>query len=553
LVFSGLSGEKTLGLPAGQAAGISGAASEPPGLMQKVQEIDYLVLTGLHQEPNPVELAAFSHKIGLDQSKVSAVLFTRAGAEIEVEERPYVELSVGKKAQEWNGVLPERRIIEALAAAATPLTMPEIAERSGLENKDVGGTLKVLKDKAWAEQDGKSLRLTEVGQQAAQAGAMGPDEQIFAAVAKSERLLTDRELRDSLLPVEAGLKALQERKGILDIRERVERFAKLTDQGQKLVAAGIEPVREANLLTAEMIKDGSWKDVRFRPYDVTAAADPVHPGKAHPLVSVFEKTRRVFLEMGFEETESGYVESSFWDFDALFQPQDHPARDMQDTFYVGRPASCRLPDQALVKRVKDTHEGTGDCGSVGWRYKWSAELSEKAVLRTHTTASTVRALATGALSDGPTSGQKQGPRKVFCVGPVFRRETVDYKHLPVFHQVDGIIIDDKATFASLLGTLEAFYRKMGFSKFQFRPAFFPYTEPSVEIFVWSDKKSDWVEMGGAGMFRPEVTEPLGCTSPVLAWGLGLERLAMFTYDLSSIGELYRARLSWLKGVDLCRL
>ena len=105
----------------------------------------------------------------------------------------------------------------------------------------------------------------------------------------------------------------------------------------------------------------------------------------------------------------------------------------------------------------------------------------------------------------------------------------------------------------MLGTLEAFYRKMGFTKFQFRPAFFPYTEPSVEIFVWSEKKSDWVEMGGAGMFRPEVTEPLGCTSPVLAWGLGLERLAMFTYDLSSIGELYRARLSWLKGVDLCRL
>jgi phenylalanyl-tRNA synthetase alpha chain len=216
---------------------------------------------------------------------------------------------------------------------------------------------------------------------------------------------------------------------------------------------------------------------------------------------------------------------------------------MQDTFYVSNPPKTKLPDEVLVKRVRETHEGEGDCGSVGWRYKWSRELSEKTVLRTHTTASTVRALA----------ANPQGPRKVFCVGPVFRRETVDYKHLPVFHQVDGIIIDEKATFANLLGTLEAFYRKMGFTKFQFRPAFFPYTEPSVEVFVWSEKKADWVEMGGAGMFRPEVTEPLGCTSPVLAWGLGLERLAMFTYDLGSIGELYRARLSWLKGVDLCRL
>lgn len=510
--------------------------------MQKVQEIDYLVLTGLQQETGPVELATLSQKLGIDQSKVSAVFFTRQGGEIEVEERPYFELSIGKKAQEWNGQLPERRIIEALTSAGGPLSMPEIAEKTGLENKDVGGTLKILKDKGWVEQEGKSLKLTAAGSEAAERDG-GADEQIFAAVARCERVVTDRELRESLLPVDEGLKLLNERKGVLDVRERVERFASLSEHGQKMVAAGLEPVREANLLTPEMLKDGSWRNVKFRPYDVTAAAEPVYPGKIHPLVSVFEKTRRVFLEMGFEETESGYVESSFWDFDALFQPQDHPARDMQDTFYVGRPASCRLPDADMVQRVRDTHENGGECGSIGWRYKWSKELSEKTVLRTHTTASTVRALA----------GKPQSPRKVFCVGPVFRRETVDYKHLPVFHQVDGIIIDEKATFANLLGTLEAFYRKMGFSKFQFRPAFFPYTEPSVEIFVWSDKKEDWVEMGGAGMFRPEVTEPLGCTSPVLAWGLGLERLAMFTYDLSSIGELYRARLGWLKGVDLCRL
>jgi phenylalanyl-tRNA synthetase alpha chain len=510
--------------------------------MQKVQEIDYLVLTGLQQESQPVELAVLSQKVGLDQAKVSAVFFTRQGAEIEVEERSYFELSVGKKAQEWNGLLPERRIIEALKAAAGPLSMPEIAQATGLENKDVGGTLKILKDKGWAEQEGKSLKLTAQGEQAVESEP-GPDEQIFAAVARSGRQVTDRDLRESLLPVDEGLKILSERKGVLDIRERVERYARLSEKGQQMVAAGIEPVREANLLTPEMLKDGSWKDVHFRAYDVTAAAEPVYPGKPHPLVSVFEKTRRVFLEMGFEETESGYVESSFWDFDALFQPQDHPARDMQDTFYVGRPGECRLPDEELVQRVRDTHENGGECGSIGWRYNWSRELSTKTVLRTHTTASTVRALAQNP----------QSPRKVFCVGPVFRRETVDYKHLPVFHQVDGIIIDEHATFANLLGTLEAFYRKMGFSKFQFRPAFFPYTEPSVEIFVWSDKKEDWVEMGGAGMFRPEVTEPLGCTSPVLAWGLGLERLAMFTYDLSSIGELYRARLGWLKGVDLCRL
>jgi len=215
---------------------------------------------------------------------------------------------------------------------------------------------------------------------------------------------------------------------------------------------------------------------------------------------------------------------------------------MQDTFYVGRPERCQLPKNEWVEAVGATHRNGGKTGSLGWRYDWNDQLIHQPVMRTHTTASSIRALA-----ENPSP-----PRKVFCVGPVFRRETVDYKHLPVFHQVDGIIIDEKASFASLLGTLKAFYSKMGFEKFQFRPAFFPYTEPSVEIFVWSDRKGDWVEMGGAGVFRPEVTQPFGCQVPVLAWGLGLERLAMFRYELGSIGELYRARLNWLKETPLCR-
>lgn len=167
-------------------------------------------------------------------------------------------------------------------------------------------------------------------------------------------------------------------------------------------------------------------------------------------------------------------------------------------------------------------------------------MAEGTVLRTHNTATSIRRLA----------AQPNPSYKSFALGPVFRRETIDYKHLPVFHQVDGIIVDQDGSFAMLLGVLKTFYEKMGFSQFQFRPAFFPYTEPSVEIFVWSDKKKDWIEMGGAGVFRPEVTQPLGCDVPVIAWGLGLERLAMFRFGLSNITELYRGRLSWLKSVSL---
>jgi phenylalanyl-tRNA synthetase alpha chain len=283
--------------------------------------------------------------------------------------------------------------------------------------------------------------------------------------------------------------------------------------------------------------------VELQPYDVTLAAKKLYPGKEHPFQRTLDRVRRVFLEMGFTEIVSPWVESSFWDFDALFQPQDHPARDMQDTFYVKRPDHCELPDEALVERVQRTHEDGGDTGSTGWQYRWSRERAHKPVLRTHTTATTIRALARH------TQGK---PGKYFVIGPVFRRETVDYKHLPVFHQVDGIIVDEQASLANLVGTLTAFYQKMGFPKVKVVPSFFPYTEPSAEVHLYLESRKDWVEMGGSGIFRPEVTLPVGIQDRVLAWGLGLERLAMFVHDVPSIGELFYATMPWLREEPLCK-
>jgi phenylalanyl-tRNA synthetase alpha chain len=164
------------------------------------------------------------------------------------------------------------------------------------------------------------------------------------------------------------------------------------------------------------------------------------------------------------------------------------------------------------------------------------------VLRTHTTATTIRALAQ----------DPQPPRKVFCVGRVFRNENITYKHLPEFTQVDGVVIDREANFATLLGTLREFYRKMGFERVRFKPEFFPYTEPSAGVYAYMESKSRWIELGGSGVFRPEVTRPFGCTVPVLAWGLGLERLAMQRYGLDDIRTLYWTDLDWLKEVPLCQ-
>ena len=508
--------------------------------MISVPENDFYVLDTLSRKDEAVSIKQLATELELDQAKIAAVCLSRAElGQVDVQENTLVELRLGAKGKLMQGRLPEKAIIMALAAEGRPLEIPEVAEISGLEPKEVGQSLRWLSSKGWALKQGKTLTLTLEGQGAVR--QRGADEDLVEMLHELGDT-TEQEVIKNGVNLEMARALLAGRKGVVEEKERKTRLVRLTEAGQEMVAEGLHPRREVNQLTSEMLVSGAWRDVDLRPYDVSLASETVHPGKEHPLVSVFQQTRRVFLEMGFSEIVSPYVESSFWDFDALFQPQDHPARDMQDTFYIGVPERCQLPDEELVQAVGQTHEDGGDTGSVGWRYAWDREMATRPVLRTHTTATTIRALA-----EDPNP-----PRKVFCVGPVFRRETVDYKHLPVFHQVDGIIIDEHASLATLLGTLKAFYTKMGFSRFQFRPAFFPYTEPSVEIFVWSERKQDWVEMGGSGMFRPEVTRPLGCTTPVLAWGLGLERLAMFRYELDSIGELYRAKLPFLKETPLCR-
>jgi phenylalanyl-tRNA synthetase alpha chain len=508
--------------------------------MTTLRENEFHLLRVLAEAEGALQVGELATRLSLDQSLIMAAgtTLTEAGL-AEMQQKSRVEHRLDP---DWRDLadpdLPERMILVGLSKAGGSATIKELPGHTGLEQKVVGQSLRYLKVKRWAEQNGPSLELTDNGHAALQ--KRSADEQLIDHL-KGVEIATEAELTEAGIDCQEALKLLQGRKNLVRTKDRTIRSLRATAAGREAAKDAVLR-REVNQLTSAMLADGSWRDVDFRPYDMGAATEPVFPGKAHPFRRVLEQTRRVFLEMGFSEIVSPYVESSFWDFDALFQPQDHPARDMQDTFYVGRPARCDLPDDAVLQAVRRTHEDGGDTGSLGWGYEWSQDLAARPVLRTHTTATTIRALAA---DPGP-------PRKVFCVGKVFRRETVDYKHLPVFHQVDGIIIDEQASFASLLGTLEAFYRKMGFDKFQFRPAFFPYTEPSVEIFVYMPEKQDWVEMGGAGVFRPEVTEPFGCKVPVLAWGLGLERLAMFRYGLEDIRQIYISDLAWLKEAKLCR-
>ena len=324
------------------------------------------------------------------------------------------------------------------------------------------------------------------------------------------------------------------RKNLIETVEVVERTWSLTKEGMSVDSNDLNETITIAEITPELLQSTDWKDADFRPYDVKLEASQPRTGRSHPMQALIERIRQVFLEMGFSELVDDYVQTAGWNMDALFIPQDHPAREMQDTFYLDNPRSIEL-DPELMAQWKAIHEHGGNTNSTGWGGTFDEEISQKGLLRTHTTVNTIQ-----YLSRNPTD-----PCRVFAVDRVFRKESIDKTHLPEFHQIEGIIMEPGANLGMLVSTLKTFYEKMGYPEVRVRPAYFPYTEPSLEVEVkWRGK---WLELGGAGIFRPEVTEPLGIKDPVCAWGMGLERLAMLVLDLDDIRQLYISDLEWLRN------
>ncbi|KAF7840946.1 phenylalanine--tRNA ligase alpha subunit, cytoplasmic [Senna tora] len=271
-------------------------------------------------------------------------------------------------------------------------------------------------------------------------------------------------------------------------------------------------------LTRDNFQSGEWKELEFKEYNYTAKGQPLEGGHLHPLLKVRYQLKKIFLCMGFEEMPTNnFVESSFWNFDALFQPQQHPARDSHDTFFLQAPSTTKELPEDYVQRVKDIHE-SGGYGSRGYVYDWKREEANKNLLRTHTTAVSSRMLY--QLAQKPFS-----PKKYFSIDRVFRNEAVDRTHLAEFHQIEGLVCDRGLTLCDLIGVLHDFFSRLGMNKLKFKPAYNPYTEPSMEIFSYHEGFKKWVEVGNSGMFRPEMLRPMGLPEDVqvIAWGLSLER------------------------------
>ncbi len=425
--------------------------------------------------------------------------------------------------------LPERALLLALEEQ-NHLSLEDAQKRSKLSDNEFKVSLGVLKGKALISLANGKLSLN------------ASKEELIKKSLEEQLLETLPRSRDSLPPeLLHAVENLRKRKEIIEFREDKKIAIALTGLGKALAGQKID-LGLIEEVTPEVIATWS-RGKRFRKYDIRAPVPHIHGGKQHFVSRAVEAGKKIWLELGFKEMMGTMTVSSFWNFDALFTAQDHPVREIHDTFFI-KDAQAPLPDTEIVESVKNAHE-SGVAGSKGWRYLWNEKTAQRVLLRTHTTCLSAQALASLKKEDLPA--------KYFAIGKCFRNETVDWKHGFEFNQTEGIVIDPKANLRHLLGYLREFAKKMGFNKVRFQPSYFPYTEPSVEGLVWHEERKEWLEVLAAGIFRPEVTAPLlGSPIPVLAWGPGFDRLMMMALGLQDMRELYANDLRTIREMPLRR-
>ena len=424
--------------------------------------------------------------------------------------------------------LPERKALEYIVSQEGSALISQL--RALLPPPQIPIAIGWLKQKGWAtiEKKGNETTLIATEKGLKVNTQENDDELLLKHISQHPNTSVKKE----------KIRPLLSRKNVIKEREIISSSVSLTSLGKQVIQKGIVLEEEISQITSQIIKHKDWQTKTIRAYDVHAFAPMVVAGKPHPLTQLIHRIRLMFLQMGFEEISGDFVESTFWNMDALFIPQDHPAREMQDTFYCQVPEYLPIKEQQLHRAIAAMHEHGAETSSKGWKYQFSMDEGKRTLLRTHTTINTIR-----YLYHHPTP-----PVKIFSIGQVFRKENIDATHLPMFYQIEGIVHEEQATFRQLIGLLSEIYNRLGFEKIRFRPGYFPYTEPSLEVEVyWNDQ---WMELGGSGIFRPEVTEPVGVHSPVLAWGLGLERLAMLLYDIKDIRDLYISDFDWLQHQPL---
>lgn len=467
-------------------------------------------------------------KSGLDEVSVTRALrFLESKRILKIAQtkKRVIDLGTNGVYYKKNG-LPERRLL-ALLEQKNHLPFQEAQTQSKLSENEFKVAIGILKDKAMLEIRNGKLVLNATKEELSRKSF---EEMFLETLPLDEDKLKDEQL--------LAFENLKKRKEIISVEEKTTISFELTLLGKQIAGKEIKSdlIEE---VTPDVIK--SWsRGKKFRKYNIQSQVPRLYGGKRHFVNQASDYARQVWRDLGFAEMVGPKVETSFWVFDALFTPQDHPAREMQDTFFLKDIQGSLPKNPSLIKKIKESHESGVD-KSKGWQYEWTEKEASRVLLRTHTTAISARTLS--------SLNTKNLPQKFFALGRCFRNETVDWSHGFEFNQTEGIVVDKNANFRHLLGYLKEFYSKMGYDQIRFRPSFFAYTEPSVEIEVWNPEKKLWLELGGAGIFRPEVVIPFfGEYIPVLAWGPGFDRAIMAYYEIKDLRETYGNDLKQLRNM-----
>lgn len=402
--------------------------------------------------------------------------------------------------------LPEKRLVELLKQDPSKFMRMEDAIK---RIKNFSIALKWASDKGWVERKGNGLLLVKLPEEF-------PEQEALEKINKGKEV--SQELLETLL----------QRK----LAEKV-----VVSEVDKLIG------KEVTNLTPELIKTGIWKQVKFKPYDVNLVVPKIQPGKVQPYRQIIDDVRERLIGLGFSEVRGPLIETSFWNCDALFMPQDHPARGIHDIFFVKEPKYGKILDKNLLDRVKQSHENGWITGSKGWGGRFSFDIARRLLLRSHTTTLTSRTLSKLKKEDIPT--------KVFTIGRVFRPDVIDAKHFIEFDHCEGMVVGDGLNLRHLLGYLKEIATAIGAEKVRFKPSYFPFTEGSTELVAYI-RGLGWIECAGAGIFRPEMVLPLGVEVPVLGWSIGIGRLAMLKLRINDIRYLYSDDLEWLRNKSMVR-
>jgi phenylalanyl-tRNA synthetase alpha chain len=438
---------------------------------------------------------------------------------VTVEEATEETVTLTDEAREYLGDdLPEVRLYEAAIDAGAddePAQMGRIIGQSGLKGPQV--------DIALSNYARKGYGTIESGEITADPDA---DPESDAEASALAALDTGESVED-----QSVVEQLESR-GLVTVSESTVRSVTLTDEGVTALMEGVETAETVGQLTPEMLTSGEWQDVEFAAYNVEADAAHLDGGKTHILRQTANRVKDTLVGMGFEEMDGPHADADFWINDALFMPQDHPARTHWDRFALENPTEIdHLPDD-LVERVEAAHrEGVGEDGE-GYHSPWSEDFARAIALRGHTTSLSMRYLS------GHEIGDLEPPQRFFSVEKVYRNDTLDPTHLLEFFQIEGWVMAEDLSVRDLMGTFEEFYEQFAITDLQYKPHYNPYTEPSFELFGEHPTTGELVEVGNSGLFREEVLRPLGVDCDVMAWGLSLERLLMLMYGFEDIRDIH---------------